>query len=226
MKNIDSIVQKHSTWLRGRPDGERADFSGQDLAAYSFSGLDLSKADFRACDLRGADFSNARLNGATFQWANLSGANLTAANCAGANFQEANLSGVSGIPPVREFLEQFERNAGGLIVYKAEGVEYAPPAPWSFSPGSILTETVNPDRWQLCGCGVSFATREHIAENYPGRRVWACFIEWLDVGDVVAPIGNDGKGRCRRLHLLEVVNEDSAPVFSGEGCELTLESTQ
>ena len=68
-KVLKDILSKHLAWLRGEPEGKRADLSGANL-----SGADLS----------GANLSGANLSGANLYGANLSGANLSGANLSGA----------------------------------------------------------------------------------------------------------------------------------------------
>ena len=47
--NIKDILDKHAAWLRGEPEGVKADLSGADL-----SGADLSGADLSGANLSGA----------------------------------------------------------------------------------------------------------------------------------------------------------------------------
>ena len=118
---LKDILEKHSLWLAGDPNGERADLSGADLREADFGGANLSRsdlsgaslrranlsganlsganlrgcnlrgADLRLADLRGADLNNAKLHGVDFYGAHLYLANLSGANLIGSNFREANL---------------------------------------------------------------------------------------------------------------------------------------
>ena len=177
-----------------------ADLRYADLSGANLSGADLSGADLSGADLRYADLSGANLSGADLRYADLSGANLSGANLSGANLSQA-----LGIPTAKEFLERFERDDSGIIVYRVENGEYTHPETWVFSPGEFLTEIPNPDRTANCGCGVAFATRKWIHQMYPGVSVWKCRINWIDLADVIVPFHTDGKARCARLELLEVI---------------------
>ena len=98
--NIKDILDKHAAWLRGEPEGVKADLTGADL-----TGADLSKANLSKANLSKANLSKANLTGANLAKANLSKANLTGANLSwanlsgthlpGANLFEANLSGAN-----------------------------------------------------------------------------------------------------------------------------------
>ena len=101
--NILDILDKHAAWLRGEPEGVKADLTGAnltgaDLTGANLSGGNLSKADLSgahlsAANLTGADLSEANLSAANLSWADLSGANLFWANLTGADLSKANLSG-------------------------------------------------------------------------------------------------------------------------------------
>ena len=72
------ILENHSFWLEGDPNGIRADLSGADLREADFGGANLREANLRGCNLRGADLSEAILSGADLSGADLSGANFIA----------------------------------------------------------------------------------------------------------------------------------------------------
>ena len=107
---LRSIIEKHSLWLAGDPNGERANLyganlSGADLSEANLYGANLSEAnlyganlygaDLREANLYGANLSEASLRGADLRLANLYGANLSEANLYGANLREANLYGAN-----------------------------------------------------------------------------------------------------------------------------------
>lgn len=81
------VIAAHHAWLKGAPDGERADLSRQNLA-----GLNLHDADFSNAELRDADFSGCNLQRANLRRASLAGANLQDARLAKADLREADLS--------------------------------------------------------------------------------------------------------------------------------------
>ena len=125
------------------------------------------------------------------------------------NLSQANLSGATGLPIAADFLSNFQRDADGVLVYRAQRGYPRFPAPpsWRFEPGRVLTETVNPDRCTPCGSGVSFGTLDFCREEHPEQRIWLCRIAWIDLADVVVPFATDGKARCARLTLLRIEHE-------------------
>ena len=52
---------------------------------------------------------------------------------------------------------------------------------------------------------MNFATLGWVKRNHPRRTIWRCRIRWMDLPGVVIPYNTDGKARCNRLELLEVV---------------------
>ena len=94
-KEIKEILENHKRWLRGEPNGIRANFSMADLSVADFNGANLRVADFRGANLSGANFRGANLSGADFNGANLRVANFRGANLSGADFNGANFSGAN-----------------------------------------------------------------------------------------------------------------------------------
>jgi hypothetical protein len=84
-KILKDILNKHLAWLRGEPEGKRADLSGANLRS----------ADLRSANLYGADLSGADLSGANLRSADLRSANLRSANLYGADLRSADLSGAN-----------------------------------------------------------------------------------------------------------------------------------
>ena len=68
--NIKDILDKHAAWLRGEPEGVKADLTGANLTG----------ADLTGANLTGADLSKANLSGAHLSWAKLPGADLSGGN--------------------------------------------------------------------------------------------------------------------------------------------------
>ena len=177
-------------------------------------GANLSRANLSYARLYEADLSIANLRGANLRGANLCGANLCGANLRKADLSEVNLhrsdlSGAEGLLSAPNWiLKNFLQDEQGIIVYKIIGnTEYPVPDHWDISVGSVIEEVCNPDRTCLCDCGVNFATKEWCDNNY-GRntnRLWRCRIAWMDLAGVVVPYNTDGKARCERLTLLELV---------------------
>ena len=83
-KELNETLRKHVLWLRGDPDGERANLSWADLREADLRWADLREADLREAYLREAYLSGADLSGADLSGANLSGADLRGANLSGA----------------------------------------------------------------------------------------------------------------------------------------------
>ena len=139
--------------------------------------------------------------------ADLTGANLTRADLTGAYLRDADLSNTRGLKTAKDFLAQFKHTKKGIYVYKTFGAYKFPPDYWKIEPQSFIEEVVNPDRCTECGSGVNFATREWIQSSSSARKfpVWKCLIHWEDMADVVVPYMTDGKARCARLQLIEVV---------------------
>ena len=144
---------------------------------------DLTRADLTGADLRDADLRDA----------DLTGANLTCAK---------------GLATAKAYLSQFERTENGIYVYKTFGAYKTPPDYWTIEPKSFIEEVVNPDRCTECGSGVNFATLDWIKNDESANKlpIWKCLIHWEDMADVVVPFNSDGKARCARLQLIEVVN--------------------
>lgn len=68
-------------------------------------------------------------------------ADLRMANLRMADLSQANLSGAVGLLSQSDFMEQFETDAAGWVVYKRIGkTAYDMPAQWVIAPGEYLTE--------------------------------------------------------------------------------------
>ena len=74
-EEISEVLRSHKLWLEGKPEGKRADFSGQDL-----SSANLHYANLRSANLRYANLGYANLRFANLRFANLRYANLSFAN--------------------------------------------------------------------------------------------------------------------------------------------------
>ena len=185
--NLSETIKLHEKWLRGESDGVRANLSGADLSRANLSGANLSRAD-------------------------LSRADLSRANLSGANLSRANLSGANGLLSAIDYLkDHFEVTPEGFIAYKTFGGEYNPPEKWVIQSGSIITENVNFDRCNNCGCGINVAPLEWVKVNYgyKGHDIWKILIRFEWLAGVCVPYQTDGKIRCERVELIEVVEEES-----------------
>ena len=216
-KKLKEILAAHSLYLRGCLDDARADLSGADLSEANLSGADLSeanlsgadlsRADLSRADLSGADLSRADLSGAKLLWADLSGAKLSGAGLLGAKLSGADLSGAKGLTSAADFLKtHFEQTEAGYIAYKTFNSRYRAPSAWSIEEGSIIEENVNFDRCTNCGCGINVAPIEWVEQHYSGA-IWKVLIRWEWLAGVCVPYMSDGKIRCERVELLEIVKE-------------------
>ena len=201
----------------------KADLSSADLRFANLSDADLSSANLRKAnlsdaDLSDADLSDADLSSANLRFANLSDADLSSANLSKANLSDADLSkadlssadlsNVKGLlNPIEWMSNNFKTDHKGHIVYKAFGeTSYTAPDSWKIEAGSFIEEVVNQLPTVNCACGVNFATLEWINNTYKtGVVIWKCRINWKDACSITVPYNTDGKARCGRLELLEVV---------------------
>ena len=139
----------------------------------------------------------------------LSSADLSGSNLRSADLRSADLSGSNGIMSAIAFMDaHFERTPDGFLAYKTFGSSYSPNSDWKIEPGSVLTEVVNPDRTCSCGCGINVAPLSWVKDNATngGRlSIWKVLIRWEWLMGVVVPFGSDGKVRCEKVELIEVV---------------------
>src|SRR5581483_5077407 len=77
---LREILGLHVKWLRGEPDGKKADLRGANLGGANLHGADLHGADLRGANLGGADLRSANLGGANLYGADLHGADLHGAD--------------------------------------------------------------------------------------------------------------------------------------------------
>ena len=210
LEKLNEILVAHKLWLNDDDGGSRANLSRANLSGADLSGANLSGADLSRADLSRANLSWANLSGANLSWAdlsraNLSGANLSGANLSGANLSRANLSRAEGLLPTTNFLEAyFERTPDGYIAYKIFNSEYAAPDTWKIEAGAIIEENVNFNRCESCGCGINVAPLEWVKKHYMGDT-WKVLIRWEWLCGVCVPYQSDGKIRCERVELVEVV---------------------
>lgn len=135
----------------------------------------LSHSDLRNCDLRGSDLSGCNLSG-----------------CVGL------------ISPIQYMDENFDKSPDGYIAYKTFNSEFEAPQKWNISPGAVIEETVNANRTDTCGCGINVAPLDWVKRNYDGDT-WKVLIRWEWLPGVCVPYNTDGKIRCERVQLLEIV---------------------
>ena len=211
---LQKVLDDHLKWLTYDPAGIKANLSGANLSGTNLSGVKLSGVNLNLADMSGANLigvnlSNANLIGVNLSNADLSGACLSGADLSGSNLSGADLSGVKNLLSSTQYMaDNFEHDDLGWIVYKAIGETYfSAPANWKIEPGSYIKEVVNANRQDDCGCGVNFAKLIWIKKNmlYKEIDVWRCRIRWMDACGIVVPYNTDGKCRCEKLELLEII---------------------
>ena len=191
-EELSEIIRLHAKWLSDEPGGIRANLSRANLSDANLSDANLSYANLRGANLCYADLSDANLSRANLRYANLSRANLS----------DANLSGASGLIDATDYIgAHFERVKDGYIVYKTFGGSYSKPDSWTIEPGAIIEEVCNPNRTDVCGCGINVAPIEWVKENYKGD-VYKLLIRWEWLAGVVVPYNTDGKIRCSRAQII------------------------
>ena len=185
--NLKEILEKHKKWLNYDKDGEMADLSC----------ANLSEADLRCANLSCADLSRADLRCADLRYADLRYADL----------REANLSGAVNVLSQIDYIkEHFEFTDEGVIAYKTFNNRYNPPKKWVIEKGSVITENVNFNRTNTCACGINVAPLEWVERNrYGVENIWKCLIRWEWLCGVCVPYNTDGKIRCEKVELIEVV---------------------
>lgn len=167
---------------------------------------DLSDADLSGANLSGANLSDADLRYANLSDADLSGADLSDADLRCANLSGADLSGANGILSTIAYMDaNFERTDEGFIVYKTFNLHRNPNPKWVIEPGAVIDEVVNAHRTEECGCGVNVATLDWVKQNAGNRNVWKLLIKWEWLSGVVVPYNTDGKIRCEKAQLIEIV---------------------
>lgn len=180
-EKLAEILKKHKKWLNDEEGGERADLSCAKLSGANLSYANLSCANLSCADLRGSDLSGADLSG-------------------------ANLSGAKGLLSAISYIDaHFERVKAGYIAYKTFDCTYNAPAAWKIEAGAVLSENVNFNRTDLCGCGINVAPLEWVKREYPNKPIWKMLVRWEWLAGVCVPYNTDGKIRCERVELLEVV---------------------
>ena len=183
--------------------------SKANLSKADLSYTDLSKANLSYTYLSGANLSYTNLSGANLSYTDLSKANLSKADLSKADLRGANLSGAKELLSAVNFIDaHFERVADGYIAYKTFNSEYVAPESWTIAEGSVITENVNSNRCEECGCGINVAPLDWVKSHYGwrGGAIWKVLIRWEWLCGVCVPYSSDGKIRCERVELLEVVS--------------------
>ena len=222
---LDKILNTHKKWLKREDGGIRAnliradlsyvdlrdaDLRDANLSRANLSCANLSRANLSCVDLRDADLRDANLSRANLSCVDLRDANLSCADLSGAylscaSLKGTNLSGAKGVLSATDYMQyKFGRTNDGYIVYKTFGGSYTASGKWEIKPGSVLTENVNFNRTENCGCGINVAPLEWVRGHYNGD-IWRCLIRWEWLPGVCVPYNTDGQIRCERVELLSIV---------------------
>ena len=199
-----------------RANFSSANLSGADLRCTNLRQADLSGANLIGADLRQADLTDAylvgaNLSGADLRYADLSGANLRYANLSGAKLGRANLigadlSGAENLLSATDYLQaNFEFTSEGLIAYKCFNGTYSPSGKWVIKTGSVITENINANRTDVCGCGINVAPLGWTKNHCPHKTIWKVLIRWEWLCGVCVPYNTDGNIRCEKVELLNIV---------------------
>ena len=177
-----------------------ADLTGAVLRRAVLTDAVLTDAVLTDADLTDADLTDADLTDAV-----LRGADLTGADLRRADLTDADLTGAEGLLSTSVYMKtHFKSTNEGYRVYKAIGnTTYIMPDKWTIKEGTYLSEVVNPNPTNDCGCGVNFGTKKWVQNFYPDSDIWECLIEWKDCPGIVVPYHTDGKARCERLKLVK-----------------------
>lgn len=188
-----------------------------ELSSGTFNNVHFKDVVMRNCDLRFATLHNCKITEIDLRECKLYSLSILnsvidtprSLHIAGSIVDGINLSGTTGLLSASKFLEKnFKSTKDGIIVYKAlhsGRTDFDPNPKWNIRAGRFITETVNMNRFDTCGCGINFATLTWVKNNYITANIWECLIQWKDLADVCVPYNTDGKARCGRLKLLRKV---------------------
>ena len=184
-----------------------ADLRGAYLSFANLIGSNLSFANLRCANLRGTKLSYANLSRADLRGADLKDADLIYANLRKLDLKDSNLSGCKGlINPIDFMNNNFEKTKDGYIAYKCFNGEFKSPDYWIIKENSIISEVCNSNRTDNCGCGINVATLKWVQDNYNNEPIWKVLIEWEWLLGVIIPYDTNGKIRCSKVKLLEIIN--------------------
>ena len=100
--DLKKMARLHELWLEGKPDGQRADFSGMEMDRLDFDGMTFEAATFNdarisscdlCCNLMCADFRGAEIRDSFTGYSSFESADLTDAKCYYCDFTRAQFDG-------------------------------------------------------------------------------------------------------------------------------------
>ena len=194
--NIEKILKDHKLWLEDK-GGKRAYLRGADL-----EGADLREAFLEYTNLTKADLRHADLRMADLRCADLEGADLEGADLRHADLRYAKLKTTKGLRRTKTILKMFEKTKDGYIVYKSFGEYYSSPKNWIIKVGSIIEERLDIDRRNVCSYGINVGAKKWVEEHCQ-TIIYKCLIP--NDAEICAPHATDGKVRCNKLKILEVL---------------------
>ena len=219
-EELNVMIDKHKLWLNKENGGVRADLSNKDCSGLDFSNNDLSFIYLDKCNLTKANLSNCNLEYAFLFGTNLEETDLTGAILKKADFINANLNNTKGLINTEEYMKnnfEFDEERNGYIVYKTFGSIHKSPEYWIIKENSMIKEKCTIDRTYDCGRGINCANLDWVKDyntckdvkflsvrNY-NLPIWKLLIkkEWLN--GVIIPYSTDGKIRCSKAQLLNIV---------------------
>ncbi len=118
LDHIKDMVKKHWLFVLGRPNGQRANLTAEELTNLDFGGLNLQSIVAPT-----ANFTKSSFAGTDLSFADLFGANLESADCTGAVFHKADLRGarLHGAKLASANLEGADLRAGSYNPFAREG---------------------------------------------------------------------------------------------------------
>ena len=211
--------------LSGADLSEDTILSGANLNFAKLNNANMKFIDLRYARLIGAELNDVDLNGGHLQFAILKKAKLIGANLRAADLRDVDLSGAdmtnakliytklcetdfSGVTgllsPIDYLKENFEMTTDGFIAYMTSEETSSK---WTLEPGSIIVENVNFNRTdKFIGCGINVASLDWIKNNCDGD-IWKILIKWEWLPGICVPYNTDGRIRCERVQLLEIVKD-------------------
>lgn len=184
----------------------QTDFTDANLSRANLTDTDMTNAILKDANLSEVNLTNAILEDADLTNAKLIAAILTGIDLTGAILKNTNFSGATGLQSPSDYMaEHFEKTEEGYIVYKSFEDYYDVPDYWEIKEGSIITEAVNPNRTEACGCGINVGTINWVT-RCSDNRIYKLLIRWEWLTDVVVPLNTNGKTRCGKAMILGLAN--------------------